>query len=153
MHIQGNGGHAKVVKDLLRELGWMAVWGPRKQFVAVGNNLARMNEAARLGGPFATLIHPRAIVSKHAVIGEGSVVMAGAVIQAGVEIGKHVIVNTGATVDHDCVIDDYAHIAPGVHLCGGVFVGEGALMGVGSCAIPKAHVREWSVVKAGEVVL
>ena len=144
MPIHGNGGHAKVVRELTFNLrrGWI---------VAVGDNAARKREAARYTA-FAIGIHRTAVISPSASIGVGTVIMAGAIVQAGAVIGKHVILNTGCTVDHDCVVEDFAHIAPGVHLCGGVHIGEGALVGVGSCAVPKAKVAPWTLVKAGSVV-
>jgi acetyltransferase EpsM len=150
--IQGDGGHASVVKDLLTAKGELLPEG--LAVVAVGKNEDRKKEVTRLAVSFnfsPPLIHPRAVVAESAVIGEGTVVMAGAVIQAHATIGRHVIVNTGATVDHHSVVEDFAHIGPGVHLCGTVHVGEGALMGVGSCAVPGARVSAWSLVKAGTV--
>ena len=62
------------------------------------------------GYNFASVIHPRAIVSPDVELGHGVQVMAGAVIQTGARIGDNVIVNTGAIVDHDCVIG--AHCLP-----------------------------------------
>ena len=144
MPIHGNGGHAKVV----REIG---LWPAGGWIIAVGDNKARKRESKK-HLLYAIAIHDKAYVSTTAEIGMGTVVMAGAVVQAGSVIGRHCIINTGATVDHDCIIGDFAHIAPGVHLCGSVRVGEGALMGVGSCAIPGAKIKPWSLVRAGSVV-
>ena len=151
MLIIGNGGHAKVVRDVLAEQPISL--GDDWSFIAVGNNSDRKKEALRNFPKrgFARLIHPSAVISPSTRIGPGTIVMAGCVIQADVEIGNHVIINTGATVDHDCRIGDFAHIAPGVHLCGAVEVGEGALVGVGACAVPHAVIASWSLVKAGTV--
>ena len=140
MPIHGNGGHAKVVRDLTfsRPRGWI---------IAVGNNLDRKRIVRRSKRRFSTAIHDSAIISPSVQIGEGSVICEGAIIQAHVRIGRHVIVNTGASVDHDCVIEDYAHIAPGAHLCGGVHVGEGALVGVGVGLEPGSIVPAWHIIK------
>ena len=144
----GDGGHAKVLKDVARTMRWK----PEGTIIAVGNNRDRRNEANAHGSDqFPRLIHHSAIVPLDTPIGEGTVIMAGAIVQPGCRIGKHVILNTGCTGDHDCTIEDFVHIAPGVHLCGGVHVGEGALMGVGSCAVPGAKIEPWSLVKAGTV--
>lgn len=153
IHIQGNGGHALVIKDLLETT--KQEYGAQVAVIAVGKNADRKAEAERLAANFTfvpALVHPSASVSRMATLGEGTVVMAGAIVQAGARIGKHVIINTAASVDHGCVIGDYAHIGPGVHLCGGVCVGEGALLGVGSCAVPGAKVAAWELVRAGTVV-
>ena len=150
IHIQGDGGHAKVVRDVLQYYQHL---GEKNACVAIGDNTDRRDEYHTLqyeGYLFPSLQHPTAVVSSQ--LGEGTIVMANAVVQPGCRIGRMVIINTGATVDHDCVVDDFAHIAPGVHLCGGVHVGEGALVGVGSCAVPGAKIPAWSLVKAGSVV-
>lgn len=153
IHIQGDGGHAKVVRHVLAQMDNQPKDLEKWAIVAVGDNSNRKSEVERLekNHRFWTAIHPRAIVP-HGCISEGSVVMANVVVQPGARVGRHVILNTACTVDHDCVIEDYAHIAPGVHLCGGVHVGEGALVGVGSCAVPGAKIPAWSLVKAGSVV-
>lgn len=153
MKIQGDGGHAAVIRDLLEALGLQ--YGPEYAIVAVGHNADRKHEAERLAKNHffpPALVHPSAVVSRSAGLGVGTVVMAGAVVQANARIGKHVILNSGCVVDHDCVVENYAHIGPGVTLCGGVHVGEGALLGVGSCAVPRAKVEAWALVKAGTVV-
>jgi len=152
----GDGGHAKVIKALIRAISrdWQNDIDPNKlsgRIIAVGDNRHRKTESEKYERYVKHLIHPRAWIACGTTIGKGTVVMAGAIVQPGCKIGKHVILNTGCTVDHDCVIEDFVHIAPGVHLCGGVHVGEGALMGVGSCAVPGAKIEAWSLVKAGTV--
>ena len=142
--IHGDGGHAKVLRDI-------AITPHDAWVVAVGDNYERRKEAQRLqreGCKFGVAIHAGAIVSPKAKIGEGSMIMAGAVIQADAVIGKHCIVNTCASVDHDSVLSDYVHIAPGAHLCGGVQVGEGAFIGTGVCVAPGYHIPAWTLVKA-----
>ena len=148
--ITGTGGHAKVVANMIKNSS------PVKddwQFIAIGNNKIRKKraEAFAKGTKFAIVSHEAVTAAGNTQVGEGSVIMPGVVIQPSVIIGKHVILNTSCSVDHDCIIGDYAHIGPGVHLCGGVKVGEGALMGVGSCAVPNAVIKSWSLVKAGTV--
>jgi len=150
----GDGGHAKVVRDVINAQfpRWRLLlnqwFGPNYVFVAVGNNAHRRKEVHSSRGPFITLIHPDAWVSPSAHIGRGSIVMAGAVIQANVQIGAHCIINTGASVDHDCVIEDFVHVAPGVNLCGGVHVGEGCLLAVGLGFAPNTKIEPWTFVRA-----
>ncbi|MDZ4344447.1 MAG: acetyltransferase [Candidatus Binatia bacterium] len=141
----GDGGHAKVIKELLR----MRIFIDGT-VIAVGDNRARKTIAENLPSEIIApaLVHTFATVTHGVELGAGTVVMAGAVVQTGTKIGKHVILNTGCTVDHDCVIEDYAHIAPGAHLCGGVHVGEGTLVGVGVAIAPGAKIPAWSLVKA-----
>lgn len=142
----GDGGHARVCREIAQML-WLDKRMPDRWFISVGDNGSRKIESLSCPGPYATLIHPGAIVSPSAEIGVGSVIMAGAVIQAGARIGKHCIVNTAATVDHDCVLGDFVHIAPGAHLCGAVNIGSGALVGVGIGIEPGVIIPAWCVVK------
>jgi len=148
----GDGGHAKVLKNIAR-ITYEAMYKEcSKTIIAVGDNKNRKKEfVSNSNENFTTLIHPSAVIASDVEIGEGTVIMAGVIIQPSVKIGRHVILNTGCTIDHDCIIEDFVHIAPGVHLCGGCTVGEGALMGVGSCAVPGAKIEAWSLVKAGSV--
>lgn len=146
INLIGDGGHAKVVRDILRYRPRMLNGGG--WIIAVGDNATRKREAERCAGPFATAVSIHAVVSSAAIYGEGTVICEGAVVQAGVKIGRHVIINAGAVLTHDCVIEDFAHIAPGAHLCGGVHVGEGALVGVGVGVGPGARIPRWSLVKA-----
>jgi UDP-3-O-[3-hydroxymyristoyl] glucosamine N-acyltransferase len=148
VNIIGDGGHAKVINELLQQygIGWFHY---KDTVIAVGNNMARKKEVlANTDLRFPVLISKDALVSKDAIIGAGTIIMAGAVVQPGTRIGCHVIINTGATVDHDCVVEDYVHIAPGAHLCGDVHIGEGALVGVGVGIAPGCKIPAWSLVKA-----
>lgn len=173
MYLYGASGHAKVIIDILtanqvaidalvddnpelQELHGIPVIhsadGLSPFIVSIGNNKTRKMVAERIGGTFATAIHPSAIISSFARIGEGSVVMQGAIIQSDAQIGKHCIINTAATIDHECIIEDYVHISPNASLCGNVHVGEGTQIGVGSVVVPGIKIGKWSLVCAGSVV-
>jgi sugar O-acyltransferase (sialic acid O-acetyltransferase NeuD family) len=108
---------------------------------------------SQAGYPFATIVHPRAIVGENAIIGEGTLVEAGCLVAHGAKIGRHVILNPGSSVNHDNVIGDFAHIAGGVVLGGGVSIGDRTLLGVG--AVIGSHVKIGSNVSlsAGALVV
>lgn len=173
MYLYGASGHAKVIIDILtanqvaidalvddnpelQELHGIPVIhsadGLSPFIISIGNNKTRKIIAERIGGIFATAIHPSAIISPYARIDEGSVVMQGAIIQSDAHIGKHSIINTAATVDHECVIGNYVHISPNASLCGNVHVGEGTQIGVGSVVVPGIKIGKWSLICAGSVV-
>lgn len=144
----GDGGHAKVIRELIKAL---PVTPSSITFVAIGDNRARKRvteEVIEKGHKLSTLIHHNTLVSPSAKVGVGTVIMAGVIVQANAVIGNHCILNTNCTVDHDCVLEDYAHIAPGAHLCGNVHVGEGTLVGVGVGIAPNTEIPAWSIVKA-----
>lgn len=100
--------------------------------VAIGDNKTRRNVAAALlskGYAFASITHPKAVVSPHARLGDGVGVLANAVINAGAAIANGAIINTSAIVEHDCILGGFCHISPGAVLAGGVSVGESSWIG------------------------
>lgn len=175
--IQGGGGHAKVVLDVLLGEGILVpalidakfsgdMFGiPRMKeydpsferdafvIVAIGDNATRKRVAESTKHAFTNAIHRSAIVSSHAMMGLGNMILHGAIVQAQTRIGNHVIINTGAQVDHDCNLDDYVHIAPRVVLCGSVEIGEGTLIGAGATVIPGKKIGKWATIGAGSVVV
>jgi len=180
VYVLGCGGHAKVVVQTLRALGYeidsvfdddeqkwgravmgVPVSGPIDRvadqprlptIIAVGDNAVRQLVAERLALDWLTIVHPRAWVDPSVTLGPGTVVFAGAIVQADTRIGAHVIVNTAASVDHDCVVGDYAHIAPGARLAGGVTIGDRTLLGIACAVLPERRVGSHTIVGSGAVV-
>jgi len=176
INLFGASGHAKVIMDIIKAQGnkvgclyddnphcteihgipvykseGMDINGP--MIISIGANNARKLIAEHYPLPYATAIHPKAIVSQSAEIGDGTVVMQGAVIQSDVHIGRHCIINTAASVDHECNIVDFVHISPPATLCGNVCIGEGSWIGAGATVIPGIKIGKWCTIGAGSVVL
>lgn len=123
--------------------------------VAIGNAGIRRGLAQEIvsaGGHLATIIHPRASVSRYARVEAGSFVAAGAIVGPYAMIGEAVIANHLAVVDHDCTVGAFSHIAPGAVLGGGVTIGEDALIGAGATVLPGLGVGSAAVVGAGAIV-
>lgn len=130
--IYGRGGHARVLKDLIIQRGYLLGGNfddtdPELEYIynvndksllviGMGDNEMRATISHKVVHKFGTLIHPKADVSPAASVGEGTVVLSGAVIQAGVKIGKHVIINANVVIDHDAVIEDFVNIYPGAYI-------------------------------------
>lgn len=166
--IYGAGGHAKVIIDLINDLGsevkcvfddgdhsegatflgipvknYDADLHPEsKMIIAIGNNKFRHKLSSRIKHEFAILIHPRAFVSKLAKIGEGTVILGNATIQAEALIGQHVIVNAGACVDHEAVVKDFVHVGPGSYIGGAAIVSESVIIAPLSVIMRNAIISE-----------
>lgn len=112
-----------------------------------------IDQAAALGMPFATVIHPSAHVSRKSTVGEGSIISVGVIIAAYTHLGRHVIVSRGAGIGHHTVIGDCVTIQPGVNVAGACQVGRAAYIGIGATIIDKVNIGEHSMVGAGAVVV
>lgn len=124
--------------------------------IAIGDNRVRkplFDNCRAAGAPIATVVHPRAILSRNASIGVGAVILANAIVGPGAVIGDNTILNSACSVDHDCVVGAHTHLSAGVNIAGGVRLGEGAFVGIGAKAIPGVTVGDWAVVGAGAVVV
>lgn len=150
--IIGNGGHAKVIKDMINKSNFVRFYddqssaadlylGPISKIsqckdsiiCAIGSNELRKRIVTEYPNLYwDTIIHSSVILPVSFFIGMGTMICAGAIIQTDTVIGRHCIINTKVSVDHDCVIKDFVHIAPGSTLCGNVKVGELTFIGAGT---------------------
>jgi acetyltransferase EpsM len=122
--------------------------------ISIGSNHFRKKVAEKLQpSPFATAVHPSAVISARSVVGKGTVVMANVSANVHSRIGEHVILNTNCSIDHDCVIENFVHICPNVALAGSVEVGEGTQIGIGASVIQGIHIGKWATIGAGAVII
>lgn len=176
----GGSGHAKVVIECIRAWGGevfgilddgidpgtlvldVPVLGKTADFlkyqdhpflIAIGSNSVRKMLAERMNVRWATVVHPRAVVSPSARLGAGTVVMPGAVINACACVGDHCIINTGAVVEHDNDLGDYVHISPNAALGGTVSVGDGTHIGIGACVRNNVRICGGCTIGAGAAVV
>lgn len=105
------------------------------------------------GWSFVSVIHPRALVSRHATLADGGQVLAGAIVQAGAVVGPGTIVNTAAIVEHDTIVGAWCHLATRSTLCGQTRVGDGCLVGAGAVLRQSLAIGADTVIGAGAVVL
>ncbi|MBP1806800.1 NeuD/PglB/VioB family sugar acetyltransferase [Rubellimicrobium aerolatum] len=125
----------------------------------IGSERSYRHRAAiigRLGLPearFATVVHPRAEVSRLARIGAGSVLLAGAQVVSNGVVGRHVIVLPQSVVHHDSEVGDFTLVGTGVIVAGHVRVGPGCYLGSGSRLKNGVTVGEGALVGMGANVL
>ena len=91
-----------------------------------------------IGFELATVISPRAYVSKNASLGAGTIIMHDALINTGAKIGNNCILNTKSLVEHDAIVEDHCHISTSSVLNGGTVIREQTF--VGSNTIIKENV-------------
>jgi len=99
----------------------------------------------------ATVISPRAYVSKYAEVGEGSIIMHDVLINAAVKIGRNCIINTKALIEHDVVVDDFCHISTAAVVNGAVKIKEGTFWGSNAVSRERVETSKCGFIKAGSV--
>ncbi len=99
---------------------------------------------------FATVISPRAYVSKHAKVGLGTIVMHDALINAGAVIGSNCIINSKTLIEHDSLIGNHCHISTGSIINGDCIIGERTFIGSNSTIKNGQKIEAGSLISYGE---
>lgn len=105
-------------------------------------------EAVAKGFHFPTLVHPRAVVSRHARVAEGCLVMAGASVDAFASLEQACVLWPGAIVSHDSRIGRNTFLSPNATVCGFVNLGHSSFLGAGSVVVDHATLPEGTFAKA-----
>lgn len=113
----------------------------KKLFSILKKNAAKM----------ATVISPRAYVSKYAHIGEGTIIMHDALVNTSVSIGDHCIINSKALIEHDVHIEDFCHISTAAVVNGGVKIKEGTFFGSNAVSKEYIETKNADFIKAGSL--
>jgi sugar O-acyltransferase (sialic acid O-acetyltransferase NeuD family) len=126
--------------------------------LVLGIGLPRPKAAvtARLAGltlPWATVIHPTAVVGPNVSIDEGTYIGAGAILTVNARVGRFATINLHCQVAHDDMIGNYVTLHPDVHLSGNVEIGEGCELGTGAIVIPGVRIGDWAILGAGSVAV
>lgn len=144
-------------------LGPLASWkdmpASAKFFLGIGSISSyqhRLEIVAKLGIPeerFATIIHPRAVLSPSASLGPGCGILALATLGARVRVGAHVEVLQLCLVGHDCCLEDGVILTGGANLAGSVHVGRCAYIGAGASVKGGARVGAGSLLGMNSTLL
>lgn len=111
------------------------------------------NELLKYKASLATVISPRAYVSKYATIGLGTIVMHDALINVDAKIGQNCIVNSKVLIEHDVVVEDHCHISTAAVLNGGVTIKKGTFFGSNAVSKENTTTSDEGFIKAGSLFL
>ena len=111
------------------------------------------NRLKQKSADIATIISPKALVSKHATIERGTIVMHGAIVNAGASIGENVILNTNCLVEHEAKVGNHVHISTHAILNGACIVGDYCFVGSNSTIAQEVEIGQNVVIGAGAVVI
>ena len=125
-------------------VGWLYVCA-----LGTTHRVGFIQQVAAHGMPFATVVHPKAHVSKKSTLGEGSFISVGAIISTHTRMGRHVFVNIGVLIGHHCTVGDYVTFGPGANVSGNCQIGEGSFLGVGAVVLNDLKIGAHSVIGAG----
>ena len=106
-----------------------------------------------LGFELATIISPRAYVSKNASLGAGTIVMHDSLVNAGAKIGNNCILNTKSLVEHGAIVEDHCHISTSSIVNGGTHVREKTFLGSNTTTKEYITIAENSVIGGGVRVM
>lgn len=102
---------------------------------------------------FATVIHPKANVSKNASVGKNCLIYAGVVITANAKIGNHVCILPNTVIHHDTTIGDYTLIGASICIAGYTDVGNNCYIGSGSNVINNITIGKNVLIGMGSNVI
>lgn len=102
---------------------------------------------------FATVIHPRANVSKHAQIGYNCLLMAGVTLTFNAKLCNHVCILPNSVVHHDTQIGDYTLLGSNVVVAGHTSIGANCYVGSRTSIINGITVGENTLVGMGSNVI
>ena len=120
----------------------------------ISSSKTREKIAHRLtNNKIATIISPKAYISKYATIKEGTVILNGANINAGATIGKHCIINSQANIEHGVVVEDFCHISTGAVINGDCVVEKACFVGSNATLVQGTKFPSNSTLAAGSVLV
>ena len=102
---------------------------------------------------FATIIHPKAVVSKFAEIGYGTCIQALVTVGPNTKVGNHVQIYGQSMIGHGSKLDDYSYVASNAIVGADVHLMEGAYLGLNATTLEFVKLGKWSLTGIGAVVL
>lgn len=107
------------------------------------------NQLKTLNANLATIVSPRAHVSKHAKVGEGTVVLHDVLVNSNANVGVNCILNTKCLLEHDVTVGDHCHISTASVVNGGCQVEANCFVGSNAVLKQTVVVPEGTLIPAG----
>lgn len=105
-----------------------------------------------MGASMATIVSPRAYVSRTAAIGIGTIVMHDAFVNTFAKVSDNCIINTGAAVEHDSTIGNHCHISTFSVVNGASVVDDKVFAGSRSVVANGVKIASGTIIGAGAVI-
>ena len=110
------------------------------------------NLYTNIGFDFATVISPKANISRTATIGKGVVIQSGVNISSSAIIGDFCKLNFNCNIMHDVTIDVFSIIAPNAVILGRVHIGSDVYIGANSTVMSDVAVSDNSKVSPASFI-
>lgn len=123
---------------------------PGESILGSGRCAIRARMLSEILPPFATFIHPTAVVYGH--VGVGCVIAPNAVIGPNAIILDHVLINYNATIGHDVVIEPLTVVGPTAAVGGYCRLHEQVYIGAGALVREHLSIGRGAIVGMGAVV-
>ena len=138
-----------ILKYVQKGYSFLVTVGQIKSATTRINIFDKLNTAsARL----ATVISPKASVSRYATIGAGTIVMHHVNVSADVQVGMNCILNTGCDVEHESTIGNHTHVSTFAVVNGACTVGDEVFIGSNATLNNQVNVANNIIIGSGSVV-
>lgn len=102
---------------------------------------------------FASLIHPKAIISETAVIEPGAVIYANVTLSGAVHVGHNAFLCGNTFLGHECVIGDHCALSVGNLLASDVHIDDCCYLGVGVTIRHQIKIGKNCLIGMGTIVV
>lgn len=139
-------------------IGTIKNWQPKEDeefALAMGSPELKRKIVAQLkekGAKFATVIHPKAILTEFTKYGEGFIMFPGSKLSVNSEVGNFVTL-LATFIGHDTYIGDYSVISGGCNVVRNVHIGNDVFLAAGVCIAQNVKIGDGAYLGLGCVVL